>query len=287
MQRGSVPRGLKYAFALSVLGASVALAAPAPLTLKNLDGFWSEYSDLLVHRGSVKQMLIQQENWDRNAKTTMSASSATVTINPANTELVLRFQRATPHEYKLVVDAPNRRIFETEKGQSDDESWLIESTRRFNAAGCNHSTTRQVWGITPAAAYRIKESAPSEQNEMQTFCDTRQRPTKTLIQMTSRRDGGEPSSYIMVNTWKWSPDRLWVAEEGWEYTLKRFFNASGDPITEMVSQLSDRREVRYVYTYDSQGNWIKRVTTVHSGAYEAKVLPITAKYTVTRELMYW
>lgn len=257
-------------------------AATTPLTLSALDAFGHGHADLLHRRGPVRTLLIQSETVSNQEG--MHAESATAEINRTNTALTLTYQQADRREYRLAVDAQGRQITATAITQNGKTGLLTDSVYRFNAAGCNHSATHTTWTYPAEQAATPRAKAPNTY-EVQTFCDARVRPTRAIT--TVRPGDPQRATFTMVDTWKWSPDRTWVAVTGREYEGKQFFNARGDVVTEIGVQPDQRREVRTTYTYDARGNWTRRVTTVREGQENLKVLPLASTTTVTREITYW
>ncbi|GHF63450.1 hypothetical protein GCM10017781_44240 [Deinococcus metalli] len=269
----------------SPLTTAPARGETAAFDLSALNPFSYPEGGLVKHTPGVREMLIQVDAFDSRADITQSAYSVDVTVNENNTSLTLSYQQATRAVMTATVTPGKRQIVLQEDWLEDETLHRVHSTKRFNAAGCNLSTTDLFWDAPLVVGLPPVTRPPATKREHQTFCDARGRPTKLIAQIFSPASTGKP--FTQVSTWTWKDTQQAVVETGWESESKRFFDARGNPVTEFVSAPAERSEIKTTYVYDAKGNWVKRVVTVRDGPEEAKSLPVVATETTTRDITYW
>lgn len=272
-------------FGLVILGHSNAETKSEIFNLSALNKFGYPEKNLISRGLGVKYMLIQVENYDKNADFISSAYSAEVEINEDNTSLKMTYQQATKAVLTMVVVPGKNQISVQNIWQDDKMQMRLVSTRRFNSSKCNLSTTDLFWEASVRSSLPPVTSPPTDKREHQTFCDSQSRPTKLISNLYYKQNDGE--SVTQVATWKWNDSGSSVMKTGWESESKSFFDSRGNPVTEYISIPLERLEVKTTYKYDSKDNWISKLTTTKRGPEEAKTLPIVSTEKVTREIVYW
>ena len=265
------------------LSASVASAAPA-LTVTSLHPTLTHYGDLIAHQGQVQSMLIRSVlvRYPRDGNSD-SAESMTVTFNKDKTKMTMDFHQSQRHEYSMTVNSSNNSIVEKEVYVDHLQATTTTiKTFRFTSAGCPFA---EIIDETIAR----KEGAPGgdtiykRPDDAQILCDSKQYPVRRI---PSTASGDQLSPEI---TWVWSADHTSVKFTAWETTGKMFYNAKGLVATVLTSGQGQEAQQKYTYTYDSKGNWTKRVKTVSSRPdFNANgKWSVTEIETVNRELKYW